>query len=76
MESADDIVKTRIRSKETDQVNTCALESDVCMEIEEENFEGQMECFRAVCELLEDLIRVNDCHQVGQDSGYYFIPVN
>ncbi len=56
-------------SESTDLIDGCALGSEVCMQIEE-NSEGQMECFRAACDLLEELIRENDCHQVGCNSGY------
>jgi hypothetical protein len=64
MDAADGVVKTLRCSETSSRIDACDLGSNVCMEVEESS-EGQTEeCFRAVCELLEDLIRENDCHQV------------
>jgi hypothetical protein len=62
-EADDGVVKTLLCSETSSRIDACELGSDVCMDYEESS-EGQTECFRAVCELLEHLIRENDCHQV------------
>jgi hypothetical protein len=46
-----------------DIVDKRDFESEVCRAVLEDP-ESQMECFRAACDLLEELVRENDCHQV------------
>ena len=49
-----------------DIVDEPGFESEICRAVEEDP-DSQMECFHAVCDLLEELVRENDCHQVALD---------